>query len=306
MSSQPIVTISSLSRRFGRNEALRDISLELERGRVYGLVGANGAGKTTLIKHLLGLLRAQTGRVRVFDLDPVRAPELVLGRVGYLSEDRDLPEWMRIEELLRYTAAFYPSWDHEYALQLLATFGLDPRKKVKQLSKGMRAQSGLIVAVAHRPELLILDEPSTGLDAVVRKDILNEIVRTVADEGRTVLFSSHLLDEVEQMSDEVLLIDQGQLALAGELDYVKEHHWVLTLRTLPETSLPSWDGQLSCQQFGGDWQVLSLADDVTLNPPWQIALSSIEAEVVQVRNATLQEIFVARVGRSRLVSPEVA
>src|SRR5690606_6615550 len=111
-------------------------------------------------------------------------PVSVLQRIGYLSEERDLPEWMRIEELLRYTAAYYPNWDFAYARELVETFALDTSKKVKDLSKGMRAQAGLIAAVAHRPELLLLDEPSTGLDAVVRKDILNAIIRTVAEEGR--------------------------------------------------------------------------------------------------------------------------
>src|SRR5688500_19130660 len=170
-------------------------------GQAYVLVGANGACKTPLLKHLLGLLRAQTGSVRVFGLDPVRDPVGVLGRVGYLSEERELPEWMRVDELMRYTQAYHPTWDASYARELLETFALDPAKKIKELSKGMRAQAGLIAAVAHRPQLLILDEPSSGLDAVVRRDILDAIVRAVADDGRTVIFSSHLLGEVERMSD---------------------------------------------------------------------------------------------------------
>jgi ABC-2 type transport system ATP-binding protein len=181
--TERVVEVRDVSRKFGKTMALDGISLDVQPGQVYGLVGANGQGKTTLMRHLLGLLRAQHGSVRVFGLDPVRRPVEVLQRVGYLSEDRDLPDWMRIRELMRYTAAYHPTWDEVYALELLELFGLDPEKKVKELSKGMRAQAGLIVAVAHRPQLLLLDEPSTGLDAVVRKDILNVIIRTVVDDG---------------------------------------------------------------------------------------------------------------------------
>ena len=156
--SGSVVELEDLSRRFGKTVALDDVSLRVPQGCVYGLVGANGAGKTTLIKHVLGLLKAKSGFVRVFGLDPVRNPVSVLRRIGYLSEERELPEWMRIDELMRYTQAYHPNWDQAYADELLRTFGLDVSKKVKNLSKGMRAQTGLIAAVAHRPELLLLDE----------------------------------------------------------------------------------------------------------------------------------------------------
>src|SRR5687767_8129337 len=221
MGQTTVVDVNDLSRSFGSKRALDGVSFHATAGQVYGLVGANGAGKTTLIKHLLGLLRAATGSVRVFGLDPVREPVRVLGRVGYLSEERELPEWMRVDELMAFTQAFHPTWDASYARELLETFGLDPAKKIKELSKGMRAQAGLVAAVAHRPELLVLDEPSSGLDAVVRRDILDAIVRAVADDGRTVIFSSHLLDEVERMSDHVTLMHQGRVTESGALDDVR-------------------------------------------------------------------------------------
>src|SRR5881398_2130432 len=211
--SESVVHVSDLTRRFGATTALARVSLSLPRGAVYGLVGANGAGKTTLIKHLLGLLKAQSGSVRVFGLDPVSDPVGVLSRIGYLSEQRDLPPWMRIDELLRYTQAFYPKWDASYAEQLRRQFGLDPAARVRNLSRGECAKAGLLLALAHRPELLLLDEPSSGLDPVVRRDILEAIIRAVADEGRTVLFSSHLLHEVERVADHVALIDQGRVVL---------------------------------------------------------------------------------------------
>jgi ABC-2 type transport system ATP-binding protein len=188
------VEIKGLSRNFGAKRALDQVDLNVKRGRVFGLVGANGAGKTTLIKHLLGRLTPERGTVRVFGYDPVADPVAVLGRVGYLSENRDLPTWMCVDELIRYAAAFYPQWDGAYAEALRRQFGLESRAKIKSLSRGENAKAGLLIALAYRPELLLLDEPSSGLDPVVRRDILEAIIRTAADEGRTVLFSSHLLE----------------------------------------------------------------------------------------------------------------
>ncbi len=219
-----VITVSNLTRRFSGTTALASVSLDLPSGGVYGLVGANGAGKTTLIKHLLGLLRAESGSVRVFGLDPVADPVGVLSRIGYLSEENDLPGWMRVDELVRYSRAFYPAWDDSYAEELRRAFELDPAAKVKDLSKGQKARLGLLVALAYRPELLVLDEPSSGLDPIVRRDILGAVLRTIADEGRTVLFSSHLLDEVEQVADHVTMISRGSIVLSAPLDAIKESH----------------------------------------------------------------------------------
>ncbi|OGU04016.1 MAG: ABC transporter ATP-binding protein, partial [Gemmatimonadetes bacterium RBG_16_66_8] len=212
--SDAVVSVLELTRRFGATTALDSVSLSLPRGAVYGLVGANGAGKTTLIKHILGLYRAEAGSVRVFGLDPVADPVGVLSRIGYLSEERDLPGWMRVDELLRYSRAFYASWDDGYAEELRRTFDLDANAKIQTLSRGQKARTGLLVALAHRPELLLLDEPSSGLDPVVRRDILDAVLRTIADEGRTVLFSSHLLDEVERVADHVTMISHGRIVLS--------------------------------------------------------------------------------------------
>src|SRR6185295_16367250 len=132
-SAEAVVSITGLSRRFGSKTALNDVSLHVPRGSVFGLVGENGAGKTTLIKHILGLLRAETGTVKVFGLDPVSDPVSVLSRIGYLSEQPDLPGWMRVDELMRYTQAFYPKWDAEYAEKLREQFGLNPTARIKTL-----------------------------------------------------------------------------------------------------------------------------------------------------------------------------
>jgi ABC-type multidrug transport system ATPase subunit len=224
--SEPVIGISELTRRFGATSALDSVNLSLARGAVYGLVGANGAGKTTLIKHILGLLRAELGSVRVFGLDPVADPVGVLSRIGYLSEENDLPGWMRVDELIRYSRAFYPAWDDAYAEDLGNTFALDPAAKIGTLSKGQKARAGLLVALAHRPELLVLDEPSSGLDPIVRRDILGAVIRTIADEGRTVLFSSHLLDEVEEVADHVTMISHGRIVLSAPLNEIKQSHRV--------------------------------------------------------------------------------
>lgn len=221
-----IIELSQLTRRFGAKTALDSVSLSLPRGAVYGLVGANGAGKTTLIRHVLGLLKAESGSVRVFGLDPVNDPAGVLSRIGYLSEENDLPGWMRIDELMRYTQAFYPGWDEGYADELRQAFALDGAARIKTLSKGQKARAGLLIALAHRPELLVLDEPSSGLDPIVRRDILGAVLRTIAHEGRTVLFSSHLLDEVEAVADHVTMIDHGKIVLSAPLEEIKSTHRV--------------------------------------------------------------------------------
>src|SRR5262249_41362165 len=152
-------------------------------------------------------------------------------------------------ELLRYTRAFYPTWDQDYAERLRRDFDLDPAARVKTLSKGQRARAGLLLALAHRPALLVLDEPSSGLDPIVRRDILEAIIRTVADEGRTVLFSSHLLQEVERVADRAALLHQGRVVFHAPLDDLKESHRCLTLRFAEARRRPpelagalSWDG----------------------------------------------------------------
>lgn len=297
--SENVVDVQGLSRTFGAFRALNDVSLQLKPGLVYGLVGSNGAGKSTLIRHLLGLMTPQQGTVRVLGLDPVRSPVEVLAQTGYLSEERDLPEWMRIHELLSYTSAFYPGWDFEYAKELLRTFDLDPKKKVKHLSKGMRAQAGLIVAVAHRPRLLLLDEPSTGLDAVIRNDILNAIIRTVADDGRTALFSSHLLDEVEKMSDELFMVDHGRIVLKGSVDSIKSRHVVAYLESCPPAAkTPEFSGLISADRVGQQWRVVC---ELTTDDSGELPQSLVERgmKVTSMKGASLQEIFVARAGRNR-------
>jgi ABC-2 type transport system ATP-binding protein len=288
-----IVEIKNVSRRFGEKFALNDVSFRVPTGTVVGLVGENGAGKTTLIKHILGLLKAQTGSVRAFGLDPVADPVGVLSRIGYLSEEPDMPGWMRVRELIRYVAAFYPTWDHEYAERLRREFDLDPAAKVKQLSKGQRARAGILIALAYRPELLLLDEPSSGLDPIVRRDILGAIIRTIADEGRTVLFSSHLLAEVERVSDQVAMIKSGRILFCDSLDRLKQVHARLTLRfERPQSSPPALAGALAWDGSGCEWTAVCAGQANHL----QSAAAKIGAHVVEQAPLSLDEIFLARSG----------
>ena len=292
-SDEPVVAVTNLSRSFGATKALNDVTLAVSRGCVFGLVGENGAGKSTLIKHLLGLWRAETGSVRVFGLDPVSEPTAVLGRIGYLSEQPDLPDWMRVAELLRYTQAFYPRWDTAYAEQLLKQFSLDVGARIKTLSKGQRARLGLIAAEAHRPDLLILDEPSSGLDPIVRRDILEAIIRTVTDEGRTVIFSSHLLDEVERVSDHLAMLHRGTLKLCAPLEEIKARHRRVSLRfEVPRTEPPEVAGAIRVDGAGREWTVISDARR-TYTPALAQHLGAV---IVEDAEASLDEIFVAHAG----------
>lgn len=288
----PIVDIRRVSRRFGDKLALDELSLTVPRGGVFGLIGGNGAGKTTLIKHILGLLKAQTGSVQVFGLNPVENPVGTLGRIGYLSEDRDLPDWMRVGELMQYTQAFFPNWDKAYAEELREAFDLDAKARIKTLSRGQRARAGLLAALAHRPELLVLDEPSSGLDPVVRRDILGAIVRTIADEGRTVLFSSHLLDEVERVADRVAMIHHGRILLTAPMDEIKARHRRLTLRfEQPHNDPPSLVGTISSQGRGAEWTYTCSGESDQLRR----AAEAIGATVVDDQALSLDEIFVTRI-----------
>lgn len=291
-SAPPVVDIQRLTRHFGTKTALDEVSLSVPRGGVFGLIGGNGAGKTTLIKHVLGMLKPQAGSVQVFGLNPVDNPVGTLGRIGYLSEERDLPNWMRIGELMRYTQAFFPNWNETYAEELRVAFDLDPKAKVQNLSRGQRARAGLLVALAHRPDLLVLDEPSSGLDPVVRRDILGAIIRTIADEGRTVLFSSHLLDEVERVADRVAIIHQGRIVLTAPMDEIKDTHRRMTLRFNQSVDQPpTLVGTLSCDGSGSEWTYICNGESGQLRR----AADAIGATVVDDASLSLDEIFVSRV-----------
>ncbi len=291
-----IVKIDQLSRTFGEQVALDNISLEVKKGQVFGIVGENGAGKTTLIKHLLGQYIAQQGSVRLFDLDPVEVPEKVLAKIGYLSEEPELPAWMTVKELINYTAAFYPNWDHQYASELTNVFSLQINKRISELSKGQKARVGLVLAQAHRPELLLLDEPSSGLDPNVRRDILSAIIKTVSDEGKTVIFSSHLLEEVERVSDHLMMLDSGKIMLLDSMENVlsTHHRFVIkskdsvTLKIIKEQFIQS--GLFNCSQDNNE--IILDFDGNQTNIEKSILDSS--HKILSQRKLSLNDIFVSR------------
>jgi ABC-2 type transport system ATP-binding protein len=201
---------------------------------------------------------------------------------------------MRIEELLRYTRALYPRWDPAYAKKLLAMFELDPSAKVRTLSMGQTAKAGLLTALAHRPEFLVLDEPSSGLDPIVRRDILGAVIREVATEGRTVLFSSHLLHEVESISDRVVMISAGKVIVDSPLEEVIRTHFRIVLRGAngrsPQGVVP---GLLGCECAGDHWAVVCAGDvDAACNAARQAGFS-----IVRCASASLDDIFLAHAGR---------
>ncbi len=284
---ESVIEIAGLSRRFGQKRALDDVSMAIPRGVVMGLVGLNGAGKTTLLKHILGLLRAQQGTVSVFGKDPSRHPKQILSRLGYLTEEDTLPGWMKVWQILRFTKPFYPNWSDSYAQELLETFKIDPKKKIKQMSKGQRARVGLTLALAHRPELLVLDEPSSGLDPVVRNDILAAIIRTIADAGNTVLFSSHLLDEVQRVSDMVAVIRHGKMVECGPLENLQTRYQRVTLQTDDDASPPNIEAMGKWQQNGNHWSAILDVDGEDLEK----AVSGIGGKIVQAHGVSLNEWF---------------
>src|SRR5829696_4316048 len=211
----------NLGRKFGKFEAVKNVSLRVPRGTVFGLLGVNGAGKSTIIKMIMGHLRPTRGELNILgrtlgeDLIEIRK------RVAYVSENRYLYEWMTVEESVRFTRAFHETWDDKKAADLLKRFSLPAEKKVRQLSRGNRARLCLLLALSFSPELIVLDEPTSGLDPIVRRDFIENIVAEIAEEGKTVLFSSHIVEEVERVADYVGIINEGQLLMVSTLDDIK-------------------------------------------------------------------------------------
>jgi ABC-2 type transport system ATP-binding protein len=207
----PAIVVDAVSKSFGANEVLRNVSLRVERGKTFAFLGRNAAGKTTTIRLLLGLLKRDDGAIRVLGIDPQREPLKLRDRVGYLAEDQKMYGWMRVSEIVRFVAPFYSTWDHDLARKYLTEFELPVGAKIKHLSKGQNVRLALVLALAHRPELVILDDPALGLDPIMRKQFNRDLITHLQGEGRTVFYSSHLLYEVEPVADEIAILDQGQV-----------------------------------------------------------------------------------------------
>jgi len=196
---------------FRRSPAVSKLKLEVKKGTVFGFIGPNGAGKTTAIKMLMGLLKPDAGEISVLGLDPQKDFEELKQRVGYVPEQHLEYRWMRVGELIRFTSSFYDRWDEQMCRQLVQQFKLNERDKVKWLSKGMLAKLSLLLAVCHEPEMLLLDEPTGGLDPLIREEFLDGVLRTVGGEDQTVFFSSHTISDVQRFADTVGIINDGEL-----------------------------------------------------------------------------------------------
>ena len=220
--SQPAIAVHGLSKRFGKRAAVDGLAFEVPSGGVCGFLGRNGAGKTTAIRMMMNLTEPSGGQALLLGLDARRHHTELMSRVGYVAEVPILYDWMTVREMVRFTSQFYAKWNSAAVDALLDRFGLDQRQKVRHLSRGMSAQLALALALGHDPELLILDEPATGLDVLVRRDFLESIIQIIQQEGRTVLFSSHLVHEVERVADQIVVIEQGRLLTSARLDELKE------------------------------------------------------------------------------------
>lgn len=209
--TQAALEVCHLRQGYSRRVVLEDLSLEVPRGSTFALLGRNGAGKTTLIRTLLGLLRPAGGTVSVLGIDPAARPIEVRRLVGYLAEDQTMYPWMTAVDLAGFLKPFFPTWDSALADKLFTQFEVPRRQRIRELSKGENIRLALALALAHRPELMILDDPALGLDPITRKQFNRDVIDHLQAEGRTVLYSSHLLYEVEAVADRVAILDRGRV-----------------------------------------------------------------------------------------------
>ena len=222
MTDQPIVRLRGVSKHYGATRALDDVNLELRSGSIVGVLGPNGSGKTTLMAHLPGLVLPTAGTVETFGMPAAKLDDEALARIGYVSQEPRLLEWLTVAETIEFVRAGRRRWDATLATRLLADFDLDPARRVGALSPGLRQRLAILVAVAPRPELLILDEPAASLDPVARHDFLRLLMELIQEEGRTILVSSHVLSDVEKVVDTVLVINGGQVHCHQPLDDLRE------------------------------------------------------------------------------------
>ncbi|HET8752692.1 MAG TPA: ABC transporter ATP-binding protein [Gaiellaceae bacterium] len=217
-----------LGRRYGSQWALRDCTLGIPRGSITALVGPNGAGKTTLLRLAVGLTRPSAGSVRVLGLDPHTDAAEALPRVGFLAQEHPLYASFTVEEMLRVGRELNPHWDDEAARARIAELDLPLKKKVRRLSGGQRAQVALTLALAKRPELLLLDEPVASLDPLARREFMQSVVEAVADRELTVVLSSHILADLERVCDHLVILATGRTQLVGSIDEIVASHRLLT------------------------------------------------------------------------------
>jgi ABC-2 type transport system ATP-binding protein len=289
-SADPLaIEMRAVDKSFRRNQVLHGLTLQVKRGSTFAFLGRNGAGKTTAIRMLLGLLRRDEGAIRVLGLDPARAPLAVRAKVGYLAEDQTMYGWMRIDQILRFVAPFYPTWDHDLALAYVRDFDLPPKAKIKHLSKGQNVRLGLVLALAHRPELVILDDPAQGLDPIMRKQFNRDLITHLQGEGRTVFYSSHLLYEVEPVADEVAILHGGCIVRQTGTEAIRQQ---VKQFILPRAALDTFRPELQLLDLRADGDQVAVTVE---NAPQVGPILNREGIEHRVVDLNLDEIFEAYV-----------
>lgn len=285
------IDVSALSKRLGAFQ-LQIPQLQLERGVVLGLVGQNGAGKSTLIKILINLIYPDAGEVRLLGLRQPTDQLAIKQRIGYVSENPTFYEEMAVQAMSKVVSTFYPDWDWGSYQRYLSKFGLNPKQRIKQLSKGMKVKFGLLLALAHRPQLLILDEPTSGIDPVMRRELLQEIAAVIQDEQRTVLFSSHITQDVEQIADYVAVLQDGQLA---EFDDRESLFGRWRQISCPRGGLqPGWEQLLLRRQESGN-TVYGITNQ--FGPEWSRRAQALGLQPLEARSCSLETILLALAGK---------
>ena len=295
MADQRVIEAAGLRKHYGQVEALRGLDLRVPAGSICGFLGRNGAGKTTALKVLLGMARPTSGAARLFGL-PAQdegASVEIRRRTGFVSDEKDLYDYMTVAEMIRFTAPFFPRWSADLEARYLRRFELPPDRRVKALSRGMRTKLALLLALCRGAELLVLDEPTSGLDPAMTEEVLQALVAHAAGEEMTVFFSSHQIAEVEQIADRVVIIDRGRAVISGALDDLKESFRRVQLvfdRDAPDATFRA-AGVARVRRKGRVLSVLSSAgaQDIVNEAHGLNPLS------VEVAPVTLKEIFLETV-----------
>ena len=282
----PTILFDDVRRGFGGRDVLRGLSFNVRPGEVYALLGRNGAGKTTAIRVLLGFLEPDAGRAQVLGTPGARLPAAVRDRIGYVGEGHVLYPHMRVGDVLDFEHGTRLRFDRERARRDVARLGLAFDARVENLSRGARAQLALIVAVAAQPEVLVLDDPAAGLDAVVRRELLELLVDLVADEGRTVLLTSHVLTDVERIADRIGVLDGGRLVVDETIEGLKQRVQRRRVRTSGGTA-PVVPGLIAARPAEGGW-VLTLID---LDREREACLAAAVDALSPVEVPSLEELF---------------
>jgi ABC-2 type transport system ATP-binding protein len=288
------VQFHGVSRRY-THFSLENIHLELPTGSIMGFIGANGAGKSTTIRILMGLVHQDAGTVRVLGHAMPADQAAAKLDIGFVSEDMRLYGQATLAWHMDFLRPIYPRWDQSYAESLARRFDLKPQQKIKGLSHGQRVKAALLLALARRPRLLVLDEPTTGLDPVARVEVLDELMAALADEERTILFSSHNTLDVEQISDQITFIDRGRIIDSDDKEVFLDRWRRLRLVLPPDVLVPWLPGVV---EVGGSGRLPVLTTN-RFEPAMVSACNDLGATVQAVDTMTLEEIFVANVHSRR-------